>query len=259
MESGTLPYSLTDRSLAPLTAPPPATLGVNPNVMYRSTSEQSASSRSPLQEGEAPRMGLGQPGAPVAERDYARSGVPSGYDAAAPRGPAVEEQRYTTVPLHAAQETTEKKYGTADERGRKRTSQFFGSVFGGKHPAGGTWLTLSRLATCSPASDATDPEKQGRPANPRASSWDLLKHRRDDSADPNGTGMSTPRRGARTPEWEGFEFNTANASIEQLKFADGDVGRSKVRVWWASGYWDMADVVCHRSPRVTTISCPSRS
>jgi hypothetical protein len=77
-----------------------------------------------------------------------------------------------------------------------------------------------------------DPEKQdrGRPTHPRSNSWDILGHRRDrsESAQPDGT--RTPRRvPARTPEWEGFEFNTAMSSVEQLRFAEGDVGKSKVR------------------------------
>lgn len=37
------------------------------------------------------------------------------------------------------------------------------------------------------------------------------------------SGFSTPGR-----EWEGFEFNTAQASVENLRFAEGDVGKSKV-------------------------------
>lgn len=48
-----------------------------------------------------------------------------------------------------------------------------------------------------------------------------------------GSGANTPaggRSGSATPrvEWEGFDFNTANSSVEQLRFAEGDVGKSKV-------------------------------
>ena len=43
-----------------------------------------------------------------------------------------------------------------------------------------------------------------------------------------GTGTSTPRS-----EWEGFEFNPATARKEELRYAEGDVGRSK----FAKGYF----------------------
>lgn len=43
-----------------------------------------------------------------------------------------------------------------------------------------------------------------------------------------GTGTSTPRS-----EWEGFEFNPATAKKEELRYAEGDVGRSK----FAKGYF----------------------
>jgi hypothetical protein len=47
------------------------------------------------------------------------------------------------------------------------------------------------------------------------------------------SGANTPvggRSGSATPrvEWEGFDFNTANSSVAQLRFAEGDVGTSKV-------------------------------
>ena len=43
-----------------------------------------------------------------------------------------------------------------------------------------------------------------------------------------GTGASTPRS-----EWEGFEFNPATARKEELRYAEGDVGKSK----FARGYF----------------------
>lgn len=43
-----------------------------------------------------------------------------------------------------------------------------------------------------------------------------------------GTGTSTPRS-----EWEGFEFNTAQAKNQDLRYAEGDMGKSK----FAKGYF----------------------
>ena len=48
-------------------------------------------------------------------------------------------------------------------------------------------------------------KKQKRPKNHRAGSWDLLGDR---------------------AEWE--EYNPAQASVENLRFAEGDVGTTKV-------------------------------
>lgn len=95
--------------------------------------------------------------------------------------------------------------------------------------------------------NTSDPEKTG---HRRLSSWDILSTREGAKTrfaiDPNqshagsggDSGRATPRSasasglrsGSSTPrmEWEGFEFNTANASVENLRFADGDVGKSKV-------------------------------
>lgn len=54
------------------------------------------------------------------------------------------------------------------------------------------------------------------------------------------SGANTPvggRSGSATPrvEWEGFDFNTANSSVAQLRFAEGDVGTSKV----SFGFWNL--------------------
>lgn len=68
-----------------------------------------------------------------------------------------------------------------------------------------------------------------------------------DPAFPDRSGASTPghgtpprsglRSGLSTParEWEGFEFNTAQASVENLRYADGDVGKSKVSHRYEAG------------------------
>lgn len=51
-------------------------------------------------------------------------------------------------------------------------------------------------------------EKQKRPKSNRGSSWDLLGNER--------------------PEWE--DYNPKNANVENLRFAEGDVGTTKVSV-----------------------------
>lgn len=71
----------------------------------------------------------------------------------------------------------------------------------------------------------------------RSASWDLLRGRGSrPSSVIGGSGTNTPaggRSGSATPrvEWEGFDFNTANSSVEQLRFAEGDVGTGKVSSW----------------------------
>lgn len=73
-----------------------------------------------------------------------------------------------------------------------------------------------------------------KPPHHRQASWDMLRGRGSRPSSVMGTsGANTPvggRSGSATPrvEWEGFDFNTANSSIEQLRFAEGDVGTSKV-------------------------------
>ncbi len=90
-----------------------------------------------------------------------------------------------------------------------------------------THLPPVRFKASSPESEKT--EQRGRPTNPRALSWDRLTHQRDHSTATSEDGTQTPkRRGAKTPDWEGFDFNTAHSSVEQLRFAEGDVGTSKV-------------------------------
>lgn len=95
-------------------------------------------------------------------------------------------------------------------------------------------LKLTHLPPVHFKFSSLDPEKaeqRGRPTNPRALSWDRLRQHRDHSAATSEDGTQTPkRRGTRTPEWEGFDFNPAQSSVEQLRYAEGDVGKSKVCV-----------------------------
>jgi hypothetical protein len=51
-------------------------------------------------------------------------------------------------------------------------------------------------------------KKKARPKTPRGASWDLLGER---------------------AEWE--EYNVADASVENLRYAEGDVGTNKVCVF----------------------------
>lgn len=231
----TIPLSATDRSLTSAYPQPESLTPSVPN-MYRSAS---ASSQSPLhtpQAGYDSEVGNGVRGYDFAAdpRDGPYGGAIMGGQGGNQTGtttssstsrvhyqePAdsnhpfniaqtAQEQRYTTVPLGPPSGAIEN-----EKRGKKRNNGMFSGVF-------------TKSSASSPESEKT--EQRGRPTNPRALSWDRLTHQPDHSTATSEDGTQTPkRRGAKTPDWEGFDFNTAHSSVEQLRFAEGDVGTSKL-------------------------------
>ncbi|KAJ9125076.1 hypothetical protein QFC22_000029 [Naganishia vaughanmartiniae] len=148
------------------------------------------------------------------------------------------EQHYTTVPLDgpdsAMTTNPDEKYGTA---GSNSSAKKRGVLFG----------NAKRWSQGGHKDIELADEK--RPNQSRSASWDLLRGRGGSrpSSVYGGSGTVTPaggRSGSATPrvEWEGFDFNTANSSVEQLRFAEGDVGKGKL-LWipgivWLAGVRD---------------------
>lgn len=139
----------------------------------------------------------------------------------------------------------DEKNGTtgSGSSGKKRGVLFGGakrwSQSGQKDVELGMWAANARVI------DTDDVLAGEKPPHNRQASWDILRGRGSRPSSVLGaSGANTPnggRSGSATPrvEWEGFDFNTANSSIEQLRFAEGDVGRSKVsssaRFWRDAG------------------------
>ncbi|WRT64242.1 uncharacterized protein IL334_001173 [Kwoniella shivajii] len=111
---------------------------------------------------------------------------------------------YTTIPLQDREHNrTEAMSPTPVQSG---TTTPVGSGNKKKH-----WSFLPGSSTTSLETSAMHEKGQKRPKNSRGASWDLLGDR---------------------AEWE--EFNPKNASVENLKFAEGDVGTNKLSRFY---YW----------------------
>ena len=118
---------------------------------------------------------------------------------------ATTQQQYSTVPLNDQPITPGTEY---DASGRSTPN---GATTGGS--GGGKKKTWSFLPMHSNASSLEQGHGGGmsekpkkRPKSSRNNSWDLLGDR---------------------AEWE--DYNPAQASVENLRFAEGDVGTTKVR------------------------------
>lgn len=138
----------------------------------------------------------------------------------------------------------DEKNGTtgSGSSGKKR-----GVLFGGAKrwsQGGQKDVELGMSRANAPVTDTDNVEAGEKTPHNRQASWDILRGRGSRPSSVLGaSGANTPnggRSGSATPrvEWEGFDFNTANSSVEQLRFAEGDVGKSKV----SSSVWFWRDV-----------------
>ncbi|KAJ9096227.1 hypothetical protein QFC20_006471 [Naganishia adeliensis] len=199
------------------------------DALARAQTNFSAHSRTPLNEPAPGFPGVDENGR-IHATDYA---TPSASGTVTPERhgkaqhvhypPSVDPaQYYTTVPLDGQDAAgynmhMDEKNGTA---GSGSSAKKRGVLFGGAK----RWSQGGQK----------DVELAGeKPPHFRQASWDMLRGRGSrPSSVIGGSGANTPaggRSGSATPrvEWEGFDFNTANSSVEQLRFAEGDVGKSK--------------------------------
>ncbi|KAJ9104747.1 hypothetical protein QFC19_003888 [Naganishia cerealis] len=233
------PYLPTQLSQSTLTQQPPTGYTTDSDALARAQTNFSAHSRTPLKEPASAFPGVDENGR-IRVADFASHDT-SGTNT--PEHPSVShhvhyppipdpEQHYTTVPLdgHAVVDGMDEKYGTtgSNSSGKKK-----GVLFGNaKRWSHGAQKDVELAHEKRPQSQSQS----------RSASWDLLRGRGSrPSSIYGGSGANTPaggRSGSATPrvEWEGFDFNTANSSVEQLRFAEGDVGKGKL-LWIPGIIW----------------------
>lgn len=90
------------------------------------------------------------------------------------------------------------------------------------HSRSSSFDILNRFRTSANQSGSSSPNRRSRPGTPNITG---TGSRPGSIFHGLATGASTPR-----VEWEGFEFDPAKARKEELRFAEGDVGKSKVGV-----------------------------